>query len=101
MGSPHFRHFARKRNQETRGMLSYQAMGFLQRGQRLPGETMLSPFGTRAITTLRKLPTVAPAAKTQRWNTAGSAEAGASIRRWQPFLPRARRRGPPASGGAG
>jgi hypothetical protein len=41
-------------------------MGAPHLGQRLPGRTTLCPAGTRAMTTLRKLPTTAPAQKTQR-----------------------------------
>src|SRR5437764_2720156 len=71
MERPHFRQRARSRSQEKMGMLSNQAMALPQRGQRLPGETMLCPFGTRAITTLRKLPTTVPTAKTQSANATG------------------------------
>src|SRR6266404_5309633 len=70
---------ARCRIQESTGILSYQAIGLPQRGHRLPGETMLRPFGTRAITTLRKLPTTAPTAKTQSVNATGRPRARSCI----------------------
>src|SRR4051812_19631721 len=50
------------RSQETTGMLSRGAIGAPQRGQRLPGRTTDWPSGTRAMTTLRKLPTMSPTA---------------------------------------
>ena len=81
-------------------MLSYQAMADLQFGQRLPGETMLSPFGTRAMTTLRKLPTTAPTRNTHSWNATGSPSASDCITRSRPCRGRARRKALPASDGA-
>jgi hypothetical protein len=45
MESPQLRQRARRSSQETMGMLSNQAIRWPQRGQRLPGETMLCPFG--------------------------------------------------------
>src|SRR3989441_6374292 len=71
MARPQLRQRPRSRIQERSGMLSYQAMGLPQRGQRLPGETMLRRLGTRAITTLRKLPTTVPATKTQMVTNTG------------------------------
>ena len=41
-------------------MFSYHGSGCPQRGQRERGLTMLMSFGTLAITTLRKLPTIKP-----------------------------------------
>src|SRR5438445_7610832 len=79
MGRPQLRQRARSRIQERRGMLSYQAIGLPQRGQRLPGETMLCRLGTRAITTLRKLPTTAPVAKTQMVTNTGMPRARSCI----------------------
>src|SRR5438445_2058192 len=79
MGRPQLRQRARSRIQERSGMLSYQAIGLPQRGQRLPGETMLCRLGTRAITTLRKLPTTAPVAKTQMVTNTGMPRARSCI----------------------
>ena len=41
-------------------MLSYQAMGFSQRGQRERGRTTDWFAGSRTMQTLRKLPTTSP-----------------------------------------
>src|SRR6202171_3844926 len=104
MGRPQLRQRARSRIQESTGMLSYQAIGLPQRGHRLPGETMLRPFGTRAITTLRKLPTTAPTAKTQSVNATGRPRARSCIycptKRLPPSRGRGKRTALPATGGA-
>src|SRR6185436_20372330 len=63
IGSLHFRQRARSKTKERSGMLSYQAMGVAQRGHADRGLTMLRPAGTRAMTTLRKLPTQSPTKK--------------------------------------
>src|SRR5204863_7736618 len=47
---------------ESRGTLSYQAIGVSQLMQAEPGETSDRRSGTRAATTLRKLPTARPGA---------------------------------------
>src|SRR5438874_13539960 len=96
MGRPQLRHFARRTSHETTGMLSYQAMRAPQRGQLDGGETMLRPFGTRAITTLRKLPRQAPTANTQ--TSINRANAAALMRAMRAQPARARRTGSPASG---
>ena len=54
-------------------MLSYQAIALPQAMQRLRGDTMLCPAGTRAMTTFRKLPTIAPKANTHSMNATGMA----------------------------
>src|SRR5258707_11278849 len=64
---------------ERTGTLSYQAIGAPHLGQRLRGVRMLWRLGTRAITTLRKLPTMAPTANTQRVNATGRARARSRI----------------------
>src|SRR5690349_9021494 len=46
-------------------MFSYQASECPHRGHRDGGRTMLSSFGTRAITTLRKLPIASPSKPSQ------------------------------------
>jgi hypothetical protein len=65
---------------ESSGMLSYQAISLSQRGQRDRGETTEMPSGTRAMTTLRKLPTLAPKRTDQsaavQASGPGSAEGG-------------------------
>src|SRR5262249_52803435 len=50
----------RSTSQERMGMFSYQARTWPQLGHLEPGLTTDSPAGTRAITTLRKLPTTRP-----------------------------------------
>ena len=74
------------------GMLSHGRIGVRQAGHREPGETMLSSFGSRWITTLRKLPTMRPkaAAQTETVSTRSfpGQEALAVLRSWarlQPF----------------
>ena len=62
IGALQWRHLARSASQLTSGMLSYQAMPRPHLGQWLPGKTMLSPRGSRHMTTFRKLPTHAPIA---------------------------------------
>src|SRR5947199_6690654 len=60
MGTPQQRARPRRSSQDTTGTLSRAAMGAPHRGHRLRGRTTDSPAGTRAITTLRKLPTSRP-----------------------------------------
>src|SRR5205814_5349384 len=93
------RHFARRTSHEITGMLSYQAMRAPQRGQFDGGETMLPPLGTRAITTLRKLPRQAPTTNT---DTSIKRANAAALMRWERAPPAApaRRTGSPASGDA-
>src|SRR5919108_6568486 len=62
IGSPQPRQRARRINQESTGILSYQASARPQRGQRDRGRTT-DCFGSapqRRIQTLRKLPMTAP-----------------------------------------
>jgi hypothetical protein len=57
MGALQPEHFPRSHSHETTGMFSYQGSWWPHFGQRERGRTMLSPSGTRAMTTFRKLPT--------------------------------------------
>src|SRR5262245_36770926 len=56
MPAPQFRHLPRKTSHDTTGMLSYQAIGFLQWGQVDGGEMSDCSCGSRRMHTLRKLP---------------------------------------------
>src|SRR5471030_968123 len=99
MGSAQSRHLPRRMSQERIGTLSYQRIARLQRGQRLPGETTLSPLGTLAMTTFKKLPMTAPSAKTQIANASVMPFASSSIKRLLPCRARARRTAPRAIAG--
>src|SRR5215212_5159586 len=67
MGSLQFLHRPRSSRYEMRGKLSLGLMGSPQCGQWEAGHTTDSRFGTRWVTTFKKLPTTSPkrtAAKT-------------------------------------
>ena len=57
---PHARQRPRSARNDSTGMLSYHFSSALQPGQAEPGRTRLRPAGTRATTTLRKLPMESP-----------------------------------------
>src|SRR5277367_492840 len=65
MGARHARQRARRKSQEMTGTFSNQARACRHCGHLEPGWTMDSPAGTRAMTTLRKLPTTRPKTKAQ------------------------------------
>jgi hypothetical protein len=58
-------HLPRSASHENTGMFSYQGNAWPHRGHFERGRTMLSPAGTRAITTLRKLPMQSPVRPSQ------------------------------------
>src|SRR5579859_1764028 len=64
MGLPHHRHLPRSSNQETIGMLSYQAMSLWHFGHddggRIRERAFGSSFGSRMMQTFRKLPNTSP-----------------------------------------
>ncbi len=61
---PQRRQRPRRTSHESTGMLSYQAIAARHSGHRERGRTIDSPAGTRAMTTFRKLPIVAPTTST-------------------------------------
>src|SRR5258708_38205181 len=63
MGKPQLRHLPRSIRQLKAGMLSYGLIGWRQRGEREPGETMETPSGMREMQTFRKLPMTMPKRK--------------------------------------
>src|SRR6185437_7950965 len=64
MGLPHHRHFPRSTSQDTRGMLSYQAMSLWHfghdEGGRIRERAFGSSFGSLTMQTFRKLPNTRP-----------------------------------------
>src|SRR5262249_51075000 len=60
MGAAHARHRPRSSANESRGMLSYHVIGAPQPGHAERGAHRLRRSGRRAITTLRKLPSIRP-----------------------------------------
>ena len=63
IGALQFLHLPSRINQLSIGTLSYGLMGESHLGHAEFGNTIESSFGTRWITTFRKLPTIAPSAK--------------------------------------
>src|SRR5262249_43285115 len=64
MGAAHVRHRPRSSANESRGMLSYHVIGAPQPGHAERGAHRLRRSGSRAMTTLRKLPNTSPNAMT-------------------------------------